>query len=377
MLFRSEAGLDLPAVSDVTATALRAALPDFIPPSNPLDLTAQALVDPDLYNRTLSVLLGDEIYGSIVMGIILSDPATCALKFPAILDAIGRLRPEKPLIFAGLDEGAEVPSSYIEQLRGFNVPFFPTAERALTAVACLAKAAAGQNRSVPTTPLAPADLASGIIPEYRAKRILRTLDIAVPEGDLATTLEQAHAVAKRVGFPVALKAQSPDLSHKSDAGGVVLNLATAEALAQGWDRLHRAIATACPGLVLDGVLVEAMGARGTELIVGARNDLEWGPVLLIGLGGVLAEALHDVRLLPPDLSQAAIVNELHQLKAGALLRGFRGSPPLDVEAAARIVARLGAFMAANPNVAEVDINPVMLHPSGRGAVALDALISVR
>ena len=372
-----EAGLDLPTVSDVTAAALRAVLPDFIPPTNPLDLTAQALVDPDLYSRTLSVLFGDESYGCVVMGIILSDPATCALKFPAILDAIGRLRPEKPLIFAGLDEGAEVPSAYIEQLRGFNVPFFPTAERALTAVACLAEAAARQDRSVLATPLAPAGLTSGIIPEYRAKQILRTLDIAVPEGNLATTLEEAHAVARRVGYPVALKAQSPDLSHKSDAGGVVLHLATAEALTQGWERLHQAVAAACPGLTLDGVLVEAMGAKGTELIVGARNDPEWGTVLLIGLGGILAEALHDVRLLPPDLSQAAIVDELHQLKAGALLRGFRGSPPLDVEAAAAIVARLGAFMAANPDVAEVDINPVMLHSPGQGAVALDALISVR
>ncbi|GGF43895.1 acetyl-CoA synthetase [Aliidongia dinghuensis] len=375
-----EVGLDLPPIGAETAALLRAALPDFIPPTNPLDLTAQALVDPDLYNRTLPALLGDAAYGAVLMGIILSDPETCALKFPAILSAIQRLRPEKPLIFAGLDEGAEVPSAYVDELRALGVPFFPTAERALAAIACLARAClarAGQaERAVPVEPVVPLVLSPGVIPEYRAKAILQTLGIPVPEGALAGTLAEAQAIAERVGYPVALKAQSQALSHKSDVGGVVLGLATAVALAEGWDRLHRAIGAARPGLALDGVLVEAMGRKGTELIVGARNDPDWGPVLLVGLGGVLAEALGDVRLLPPDLSHEAIVQELHRLKAGALLRGFRGSPPLDVDAAARIAARLGAFMLANPAVAEVDINPVVLLPAGEGALALDALISV-
>jgi acyl-CoA synthetase (NDP forming) len=99
-------------------------------------------------------------------------------------------------------------------------------------------------------------------------------------------------------------------------------------------------------------------------------------VILVGFGGVLAEALHDVRLLPPDLSEDDIARELHRLKTGVLLRGFRGSPPLDVKAAAAIVAKLGAFMQAHPTVAEVDINPVILYAQGEGAVALDALIQV-
>ena len=134
------------------------------------------------------------------------------------------------------------------------------------------------------------------------------------------------------------------------------------------------IAGARPDVVLDGVLVEKMGGRGAELIVGARRDPEWGPVLLVGFGGVLAEALHDVRLLPPDLSVEAIESELLQLKSARLLRGFRGSPALDIRAAAEIVHGLGSLMLASPQIREVDINPIIVYPQGQGAVALDALI---
>ena len=129
-------------------------------------------------------------------------------------------------------------------------------------------------------------------------------------------------IAAKIGYPVVLKAQSALLSHKSDAGGVALNLATPEAVAIAWERMHEDIAGARPGLVLDGVLVEKMGGRGAELIVGAQSDPEWGPVLLVGFGGVLAEALHDVRLLPPDLSVEAIESELLQLKSAALVARF-------------------------------------------------------
>ena len=172
-----------------------------------------------------------------------------------------------------------------------------------------------------------------------------------------------------------LKAQSADLSHKSDVGGVVLNVESPGALAVAWDRLHAVLARAMPALRLDGVLVEQMAAQGAELIVGGRNDPDWGPVVLVGLGGVLAEALHDVRLLPPDLSLDAITAELHQLKGAAVLRGFRGGPALDVRAAAAIVQRVGSLMRSVPAIKEIDINPVAVYPAGQGALALDALIA--
>ena len=135
-------------------------------------------------------------------------------------------------------------------------------------------------------------------------------------------------------------------------------------------RFHR------PDLKLDGVLVEHMGGTGTELIIGARNVRGWGPTVLVGFGGVQAELLKDVRLLPPDLPVDGIVRELLRLRGAALLTGFRGSAPLDVLAVARIITRLGALMLANPTIAEIDLNPVVVYTKGEGAVALDALMSV-
>lgn len=376
--FCESVGLPLPPLSRDTADCLREVLPDFISPTNPLDITAQGLVDPDLYRRTLPPILRDPQYGSLVLGIILTDESTSGLKFPPIIDALRAVRLEKPVIFAALDEGAEIEPAYVEQLRELGVPFFPSPERAFRVLARLTQSAENSSRLHSPLP-SPLDLRlpAGVLPEYKSKDVLRAAGIAIPQGGLARTLEQAHTVASQIGFPVVLKAQSAGLSHKSDAGGVVLNLADPDALAAGWKRLHEDIARAFPDLALDGVLVEKMAKKGIELIIGARNDPEWGPVLLVGFGGVLAEALHDIRLLPPDLSLNAIVSELRQLKTASLLGGFRGSPPLDVHAAAEIVRRLGALMSSQPVIQEIDINPVVVYPEGQGAAALDALILTR
>jgi acyl-CoA synthetase (NDP forming) len=222
-------------------------------------------------------------------------------------------------------------------------------------------------------PAAPkVDIAPGVNAEYQAKRVLAAMGVPIPPGAFAKTLDEARAVAKTVGYPLVLKAQSPDLSHKSDAGGVILNLADEAALVDGWARLYGNVKRAKSDLALDGVLIECMGKRGVELIVGARNDPDWGPVILVGFGGVLAEALHDVRLLAPDLAIDEIVEELGRLKSAALLAGFRGAPPVDVKAVAKIVQKLGALMLARGDIVEVDINPVVGYENG--AIALDALI---
>ena len=377
--FCESVGLPLPPLNEETADSLRQVLPDFIPPTNPLDITAQGLVDPDLYRRTMPPILNDPQYGSLVLGIILTDESTSGLKFPPIIDALEAVRPAKPVIFAALDEGAEIAPPYVDQLRALGVPFFPSPERAFRALARLTQSAvvSGRKEQAPSIETLDLPFAGGILPEYKSKEVLATAGIPIPRGALARRLEEALSIASRIGYPVVLKAQSADLSHKSDVGGVVLNLADPDAVAAGWERLHKDIARAQPELVLEGVLVEQMGNKGAELIVGARNDPEWGPVLLVGFGGVLAEALHDVRLLPPDLSPDAIVGELNQLKSAAVLHGFRGSPALDVHGLAEIVGRVGNLMRSAPAIQEIDINPVVLYPEGHGAMALDALIVTR
>ena len=378
--FCEDVGLDLPALPPGTEAALRRAMPDFIPASNPLDLTAQALVDPGLYRATMAPLLADETYGSLVLGIILTNEATSRHKMPPIIAALEEMRPDKPVVFAALDEGAAVPGEFVAGLRRLGVPFFASPERAFKALARVTRFAsshAGHGPADASVSLPGLRLPHGTVPEHLSKQALAAAGIPVPAGELAKDLAAAQAAAARLGFPVVLKAQSAALSHKSDAGGVVLNLADADALSAGWDRLHANLARNAPGIALDGVLVERMAARGTELIVGARNDPDWGPVVLAGLGGIWAEALRDVRLLPPGLSVEAIATELGKLKGAALLRGIRGSPALDVMAAADIVRRVGMLVHAVPEIEEIDVNPVVLYPDGQGALALDALIVTR
>ena len=366
--------LPLPAVSTETGAALRLGLPDFIPISNPMDLTAQALVDPDLYRRTMAPLLADPAFGSIVLAIIQTDAATATLKFEPIIAAIEVLSLDKPVIFAGLDDGAAVQPEYITRLRKLGVPYFPSPDRAFRALARILNAGSG-NEQVPAGEPTTATLPhGGVIAEYRAKEMLAPLGIPFPQGGFARTLVEAQAVAARIGYPVVIKAQAQALSHKSDAGGVILNLADDAALIDGWARLHANVAAHASDVTLDGVLVEAMGERGVELIVGARNDPDWGAVILVGFGGVQAEILQDVRLLSPDLSRDAIIAELRALKSGALLDGWRGAPALDVDAVAHIIAILGQLLRSTPEIREIDLNPVVVYPTGQGAIALDALI---
>jgi acyl-CoA synthetase (NDP forming) len=370
-------GLTLPELHDDSNPALRAAMPDLIPVSNPLDLTAQALVDPGLYERTLSALLPDERFGVIMLAIIQTDPSTASRKFPPIIAAIETLKPAKPIIFTGVDEGAEVPADYISRLRTLSIPYFPSSDRALRAIARLAQFAARDLSASDAKPAKADGLPlGGVVPEYRAKEILATLGIPFPDGHFAATIQEAKVAAAKIGYPVVIKAQSAALSHKSDAGGVILNIADAEALAKAWEQLHASVATYDSAIKLDGVLIERMGKRGVELIIGARNDPEWGPVILAGFGGVQAEILQDVRLLPPDLATEAIIAELNLLNSAPLLRGFRGSPALDVAAVADIISSVGKLLLGEPSIREIDLNPVVVYPEGEGAVALDALMLV-
>jgi acyl-CoA synthetase (NDP forming) len=371
-----QVGLALPVLTDSSAPQLRKAVPDFVPVSNPVDLTAQGLVDPDIYRRALEALLGDDRFGVIVLGIIQTDPKTSAAKFPTIIRALQTLQRTKFVVFAGLDEGAAVPNEYIHQLRALNIPYFPAAERAYRALARLLeplpKSVDAGSRTTPAITLP--QTAPGFIPEYLSKQILAQVGIAFPAGRFVTSVAQAQDAAAALGKAVVLKAQAAALPHKSDAGGVVLGLNNSAEVADGWQRLKASIAKNCPDLTLDGVLVEAMGLPGVELIVGGRNDGEWGATILVGFGGVQAEILKDFVLLAADLDRAAIIDALYSLRSGLLFKGYRGSPVLDVDAVAQIIEQVGSVLLAEPTIREIDLNPVVVYPAGRGAVALDALI---
>ena len=369
--------LPLPHLSARVEASLREVLPAFIPPSNPLDVTAQGLVDPDLYRRTLPPLLADETVSWVILTIILTDETTVALKLPPILEAIATVDRSKPILFAGLDEGAVMPEVYRSRLRELRVPFFPTAERAFRAVARVrsdrrpATAFDDTRPSIATL----ARLPAGVLSEFESKDILRRIEplcASLPDGALVTSAAQAVEVAAALTYPVVLKAQSRQLLHKTEVGGVMLNLRSADEVRAAWEKLHSNVQRHSPGLVLDGVLVERFSSPGTEFIVGARNDKDWGPIVLVGLGGVFAEALQDARLLVPGLSRIEIEGEIRKLKAATILRGFRGAAPPNIAALARILSMVGAFICAHPEVLEIDLNPVVVTASG--ATILDALI---
>jgi len=189
-------------------------------------------------------------------------------------------------------------------------------------------------------------------------------------------VDEAVAVARRIGYPVVLKAQAAALSHKTEAGGVILNLADERAVRAGWDTLIGNVERAAPDITLDGVLVEKMSAKGIELMVGAKRDPGWGIALLVGLGGIWVEALGDVQALPAHADAGEVIEALRKLRAAKLLAGFRGAPPADIDAVAQVVMAIGRLMQTAPELTEIDVNPLMVHAKGHGVTALDALIVV-
>jgi acyl-CoA synthetase (NDP forming) len=371
-------GLDLVDLNDANSPVLRSILPDYVPVSNPTDITALGLSEPEVYTKVLTALLEDERVGSVVASIIQSDPITCAIKLPHIIKVLEDGTFSKPLVFAGVDEGARIPPEYIEGLRKVGIPWFPSTERAYRAIARLADLAKRDltDRTQPPLPIAGLDAVSGVVPEYKAKELLRPLGIAFPDSAFAATADEAAAAADALGYPVVLKAQAAALGHKSDAGGVILNLQSADAVREAFGRMHGNVAAYDSSIRLDGVLVEKMGATGVEMIVGAKHDPEWGPVVLAGFGGVTAEILKDVRLFTPDMGVEQVKAGLLALKQAPLLEGWRGASARDVEALAGLIVQVGRIMTGNPRIREIDLNPVIVHPAREGVVALDALMLV-
>jgi len=371
-------GLDLIDLNDDNSPALRAILPDFVPVSNPTDITALGLSEPEIYTKVLTALLEDDRIGSVVASIIQSDPITSKIKFPAIIKVLEDGTFAKPLVFAGVDEGANVPEEYVEGLRKVGIPWFPSTERAYRAISRLADLSKRDlaDNSLEPLPIPGLSAESGVIPEYRAKALLGPMGISFPASQFAATADEAAAAADAIGYPVVMKAQAAALGHKSDAGGVILNLKTADQVREAFGQMYDNVAAYNASIALDGVLIEAMGKMGREMIVGAKSDPEWGPVVLVGFGGVTAEILKDVVLVTPDMSRQAVIDNLLALKQAPLLTGYRGSPALDVEALANLVVEMGRIMVGNPQIREIDLNPVIIHPKGEGVVALDALMLV-
>jgi len=368
--FGETVGLAIPAPSPATRAALQAALPAFASLDNPVDVTAQVIKDISIWTRAAEALLADPGIGSLAMLAVPGAPKQAMDKVHAVLPAI--VASGKPAVVAALGDESPVPPEFLTMFRERGIAVFRSPERAMRALAL----ATGYGRalldaqSVAPMGSAPSLPQHGVLPEHVGKGYLAALGISVPKGRLARDLAEATAIAAEIGYPVALKAQASALAHKSDAGGVILRIDGERALASAWDKMQSNMA----GIALDGILVERMVEGGLEVIVGARRDPNWGPVVMVGLGGIWVEAFNDIRLMPACLPKARIVGECFQLKGAAMLHGIRGRPAVDVDALADTVMRIGAAIRARPEIVEIDINPLAVLPAGAGAIALDALI---
>ncbi|MDP2916484.1 MAG: acetate--CoA ligase family protein [Dehalococcoidia bacterium] len=213
-----------------------------------------------------------------------------------------------------------------------------------------------------------------LLTELESKKLLSQSGINVNETELATYRDEAISLSKRLGFPVVLKIVSPDIVHKSDAGGVRLGLNTPEQVGEAYDGILKAIREKYPNARIDGVSVQKMAPPGVEVIIGMYKDAQFGPVLMFGLGGVWVEVLKDVSFRIVPLTREDAAEMIREIKGYALLKGFRGQEPVDISNLEEMMLKISSFVEQNPRIKEMDLNPVFAY--ARGAVAVDARVVV-
>ena len=211
-----------------------------------------------------------------------------------------------------------------------------------------------------------------ILTEIESKQLLQEAGISVSDTRLATSREEVVAIGRQLGFPLVLKIASPDVVHKSDAGGVKLGLRTSRQAGKAYDDIMAAIRQKYPQAVIQGVSVQKMARPGTEVIIGMSKDAQFGPVLMFGLGGILVEILKDVsfRIVPLERRDAAEM--VREIKGYPVLEGYRGREPADISALEEMLLKVSNFVERHQEIKELDLNPVFAYKDG--AIAVDARI---
>jgi len=211
-----------------------------------------------------------------------------------------------------------------------------------------------------------------LLNEVKSKELLKKAGIPVVEAKLAQSKKEAISISKEMGFPVVLKISSPDVVHKSDSGGVKLGLANATQVGKAYNEIISSIKQAYPEAQIEGVSVQPMAPSGVEVIVGMSKDPQFGPVLMFGLGGILVEVLKDVsfRIVPVTARDAREM--IREIKGYPILEGYRGQKPASIPALEKLIVKVSQFIEKNPQIKELDLNPIFAYPDK--AVAVDARI---
>lgn len=379
------AGLEVPTLDDATRREIDKHLPPYGTSQNPIDGTAQAIHALG-YTGMARMAVVSPVIDTVI--VVMSGRAGARIadereKFVAL-----RKETDKPILpWSYTLPGAQA----VETLAGAGYPLFTSMRNCVRAVDAMVEWRQARERAsaVPSITATDASVqhsvaealagADAVMTETMAKPLLAMYGIPIPAGEqLVRNGEQAMAAAARIGGPVALKVQSPDVPHKTEAGAVALGVkGNAEVLA-AYDRILDSVKRHARKARIQGVLVQPMAGPGREVILGINRDDKFGPMLMIGLGGVLVEILHDVALAPVPLDAASARALIARLKGARLLEAFRGQPAADVDALVDIMVKLSRLAADYADtIAEIDLNPVLVHPKGQGATIVDALIIKR
>lgn len=356
-------GVSVPALGASTEARIAAQLPGLGYMKNPVDTGR-----PGASFGDVAVALAEDPQIDAVIVYALHEPAVMN---PAdVLPAVAA-RSKKPVVFATMGPPAEV-AELAAQLRGKRIFVAESPEQLARIGAVLAEDAKLQARlalSGVSEPSAAAIEISSPCDEHAVKQVLAAIGVSIPSGVACASHAEAHSAFARLSKPVAVKLLAPEVAHKSELGGVLLDVSDEAALRAALEQLD-----AIPLAGARRYLVEEMAPQGLEMIVGALRDESFGPTVMVGLGGVLAEALKDtaVRLAPLAFSEAQ--DMLGDLKCVALMDGFRGSPALDRAAIAQAIVKLGNLLSSRSEIQELEVNPLRVYP--RGVIALDGLLTL-
>ncbi|GLC91804.1 acyl-CoA synthetase [Cupriavidus sp. TA19] len=371
----AEAGIPLTRFSEPTREALSA----FYPPGqadNPVDLFARRHEEVgeavDIAFRTTEIAMVDP-QADLCVAVMTTAPglATTSRQLAA-----GAQESGKPLLFVMQPGMAANPAR--NALIDCGVPFTNSLGEAVAAVAGWRRWSAWRAAPEPEElDLDASDLPemTGAADEFQSKALLEAIGVPVNSGQVFADIEEAVAGSEAIGFPLVAKVVSPDIVHKSDVGGVLLNVGDACALRNGLEAMRLRISATLPRARIAGFYLQSQEAGELELIVGIRRDPQFGPLVVIGSGGVMVEVLRDIAVLPAPVARETALTALRGLRIAPLLEAHRGRPPLDIDAVADVIVRMGWLAQAfHERDFEIEVNPLKVRVAGQGCVAVDARV---
>ncbi|HJX40382.1 MAG TPA: acetate--CoA ligase family protein, partial [Anaerolineales bacterium] len=372
-------GLKLARFQPELIRKLEQVLPDAASAANPIDLLGDALAER--YRFALDLVIGDPQVDAVL--VIMAPQAISQMPETAqvVIEIAGRA--EIPVLACFMGEASMQRATNLLQAHGIpNIPFPERAARALQAKEHYRRRQAEPAPQIETfeadRPAVrrcfDAALAEGRVSlgDAEARSILAAYGFNLPESEIAANAEQAVEIAERIGYPVVLKVASPDILHKTDVGGVRVGLQSANDVVDAFDLITYRALRYLPEARLWGCLVQKMVPAGLEVLLGMNRDPQFGPLVTFGLGGIYVEILKDVSFRIAPFSRREAESMLQEIRARALLEGARGEPPVDRQSLVEALLRVGQMVHDFPEIAEMDINPFIVYPAGRGGVAIDA-----